>query len=136
MEGVHRFLARVWRLGTERLAQPGVAPTPAQAAVMNRTVGRVTEDTEAMRFNTAIAAMMEAVNAAYKWDACPRPLFETLVLLLAPYAPHIAEELWQVGICVFAVGVPWGWVTRWLGAQDMRAVASGTWCGSGRSAVS
>ncbi|KAL6766680.1 TSL1 [Auxenochlorella protothecoides x Auxenochlorella symbiontica] len=95
VEGVHRFLARVWRLGTERLAQPGVASTPAQAAVMNRTVGRVTEDTEAMRFNTAIAAMMEAVNAAYKWDACPRPLFETLVLLLAPYAPHIAEELWQ-----------------------------------------
>ncbi|RMZ54707.1 hypothetical protein APUTEX25_003085 [Auxenochlorella protothecoides] len=95
VEGVHRFLARVWRLGTERLAQPGVAPTPAQAAVMNRTVGRITEDTEAMRFNTAIAAMMEAVNAAYKWDACPRPLFETLVLLLAPYAPHIAEELWQ-----------------------------------------
>lgn len=115
MEGVHRFLARVWRLGTERLAAAGVEPTPAQAATMNRAVGRVTEDTEAMRFNTAIAAMMEAVNAAYKWEACPRLLFEQLVLMLAPYAPHVAEELWQVraraGVGCWSLGVgqpaPW-----------------------------
>jgi leucyl-tRNA synthetase len=48
-----------------------------------------------MRFNTAISAMMEFVNAATKWDTCPRALLEPFTLLLAPYAPHIAEELWS-----------------------------------------
>jgi leucyl-tRNA synthetase len=52
-------------------------------------------DTEEMRFNTAISAMMEFVNAATKWDTCPRALLEPFTLLLAPYAPHIAEELWS-----------------------------------------
>ena len=49
-----------------------------------------------MRFNTGISALMEFVNAAYKWDAAPKSVLRTFVLLLAPYAPHIAEELWQV----------------------------------------
>ncbi|KIY92164.1 leucyl-tRNA synthetase [Monoraphidium neglectum] len=48
-----------------------------------------------MRFNTAIAAMMEFVNGVYKWDTRPRAALEPFVLLLSPYAPHIAEELWQ-----------------------------------------
>jgi leucyl-tRNA synthetase len=52
-------------------------------------------DTEEMRFNTAIAAMMEFVNAATKWDSCPRAVLEPFALLLAPYPPHIAEELWS-----------------------------------------
>ena len=49
-----------------------------------------------MRFNTGISALMEFVNAAYKWDAAPRSALRPFVLLLAPYAPHLAEELWQV----------------------------------------
>ena len=48
-----------------------------------------------MRFNTAISALMELTNAAYKWPQMPRAAAETLVLLLAPLAPHLAEELWQ-----------------------------------------
>ena len=48
-----------------------------------------------MRFNTAISAMMEFVNAATKWDNCPRSVLEPFALLLAPYAPHVAEELWS-----------------------------------------
>ena len=48
-----------------------------------------------MRFNTAIAAMMEFVNTATKWESCPRTVLEPFALLLAPYAPHIAEELWH-----------------------------------------
>ena len=52
-------------------------------------------DTEEMRFNTAISAMMEFVNAATKWDTCPRSVLEPFTLLLAPYAPHVAEELWS-----------------------------------------
>ena len=47
-----------------------------------------------MRFNTAISAMMEFVNAANKWDNRPRAALEPFALLLAPYAPHVAEELW------------------------------------------
>lgn len=49
-----------------------------------------------MRFNTGIAAMMEFVNGAYKWEQRPRRALEQFVLLLAPYAPHLAEEMWQV----------------------------------------
>jgi len=57
---------------------------------------QVTEETSSMRFNTGIAAMMEFVNGAYKWEQRPRQALEQFVLLLAPYAPHLAEEMWQV----------------------------------------
>ncbi len=58
----------------------------------------MTEETEALRFNTGIAAMMEFVNGALKWPgAPPRAVLEPFLLLLAPYAPHLAEEMWQVG---------------------------------------
>ncbi|CAI6001125.1 unnamed protein product [Closterium sp. NIES-65] len=56
---------------------------------------QVTEEVEAMRFNTAIAAMMEFTNAAYKWPSVPKDAARPLVLLLSPFAPHVAEELWQ-----------------------------------------
>ena len=57
---------------------------------------QVTEETEAMRFNTGISAMMEFVNGATKWPNRPRAALEPFALLLSPYAPHLAEELWQV----------------------------------------
>ena len=60
-------------------------------------MGQVTEETEGLRFNTAIAAMMEFVNGANKWPSPAREVLEGFTLLLAPYAPHLAEELWQVG---------------------------------------
>ena len=63
---------------------------------------QVTEETEALRFNTGIAAMMEFVNGANKWSNTPRGAVEPFVLLLAPYAPHLAEELWQVYSFSFA----------------------------------
>ena len=58
--------------------------------------GQVTEETEGLRFNTGIAAMMEFVNGAYKWEQRPKVALEQFTLLLAPYAPHLAEEMWQV----------------------------------------
>ena len=69
---------------------------------------QVTEDTEEMRFNTAISGMMEFVNGAQKWDGLPpRATVEPFVLLLSPYAPHLAEELWQVPDIVILQPAQW-----------------------------
>jgi leucyl-tRNA synthetase len=103
VEGTHRFLNRVWRLiaGSEpdeashSPALTDSAPTREQQRLVHQTIAKVTEDIEAMRFNTAISALMELTNAAYKWPQMPRAAAEALVLLLAPLAPHLAEELWQ-----------------------------------------
>jgi leucyl-tRNA synthetase len=103
VEGTHRFLNRAWRLvagSDEDAGSPGpavddAAPTREQARVLHQTIAKVTDDIEAMRFNTAISALMEFTNAATKWPNMPRATAEAFVLLLAPLAPHIAEELWQ-----------------------------------------
>ena len=103
VEGTHRFLNRVWRLVAGNEADDGghapaladVEPTREQQRLIHQTIAKVTEDIEAMRFNTAISSLMELTNAAYKWPQMPRAAAETLVLLLAPLAPHLAEELWQ-----------------------------------------
>src|SRR5262249_51581244 len=58
-------------------------------------IQKVTEDLDGMRFNTAIAAMMELTNHLTKLDMKPRSVLESFVLLLSPFAPHLAEELWQ-----------------------------------------
>ncbi|HIG75401.1 MAG TPA: leucine--tRNA ligase [Bacteroidetes bacterium] len=99
VEGVHRFLSRAWRLLTDDA--DGLAdrvtdaePTQDQLRTLHATIQKVTDDVEGLRFNTAIAAMMEFVNAAYKWETVPASAAESFVLLLAPFAPHLAEELW------------------------------------------
>jgi leucyl-tRNA synthetase len=103
VEGVHRFLARVWRLIVDETAEqlvlhPAVQDVPADRQtlrLLHRTIRKVTEDTEALRFNTAIAAMMEFANYLSKLTVRPRQVLEPFVLLLSPYAPHLAEELWR-----------------------------------------
>ncbi|OUN01671.1 MAG: leucine--tRNA ligase, partial [Paenibacillaceae bacterium ZCTH02-B3] len=100
VEGMHRFLARVWRLyiGEDGRLNPKIADAEASDSfrrVWHRTIKKVTEDIEAMRFNTAISQMMIFVNEAYKADVLPRRAMENFVQLLSPFAPHIAEELWQ-----------------------------------------
>ncbi len=60
-----------------------------------------------MRFNTGISALMEFVNAAYKWDTVPKSVLHPFVLLLAPYAPHLAEELWQVSLTAYYSKTPY-----------------------------
>ncbi|EIE26840.1 putative leucyl tRNA synthetase [Coccomyxa subellipsoidea C-169] len=95
VEGVHRFLARSYRLVTGSNVAD-VEPTKDQLRLLHATIKRVTEETEELRFNTGISALMEFVNSAFKWEEVPRSVLEPFVLLLAPYAPHIAEELWQV----------------------------------------
>ena len=71
-------------------------PTPEQNRVLHRTIQGVTQDIERMFFNTAIAKMMEFTNFFLKEERRPRAAMETLVLLLSPFAPHMAEELWQL----------------------------------------
>ena len=104
IEGVHRFLHRVWHLLVDPRA-PASAGDGAAAGVrrtVHQTLRRVTEDLEGFRFNTALAALMECTNALYRAremgaaaTAEWAPAMRTVVLMLAPFAPHLAEELWQ-----------------------------------------
>jgi leucyl-tRNA synthetase len=102
VDGTHRFLNRAWRMlmdeqgdrVNERLADE--LPSDEQERLTHYTIAKVTEDFEGMRFNTAIAALMEFTNAANKWARIPRKSAEAFVRLLAPLAPHIAEEIWQI----------------------------------------
>jgi leucyl-tRNA synthetase len=112
IEGVHRFLHRVWHLVRDTAAAPAGGPPAAGPALdgaggavrrtIHQTLKRVTEDLEGFRFNTALAAMMEGTNALMRareagavttaeWS----PALRTLVVMLAPFAPHLAEELWE-----------------------------------------
>jgi leucyl-tRNA synthetase len=100
VEGVARFLDRVWRLYVEedgRLspALSGEAPEPGEWRLLHQTIRKVTEDLEGLAFNTAIAQMMVFVNELTPLQRRSRQLLEPFVLLLAPFAPHLAEELWQ-----------------------------------------
>eukprot|EP01025_Chloroclados_australasicus_P036217 TRINITY_DN36856_c0_g1_i7.p2 TRINITY_DN36856_c0_g1~~TRINITY_DN36856_c0_g1_i7.p2 ORF type:complete len:332 (-),score=47.99 TRINITY_DN36856_c0_g1_i7:264-1118(-) len=95
VEGVHRFLSRVYRIFTE-MPITNEEPTKDQLVSLHKTIKKVTIETEELRFNTAIAAMMEFLNVANKWEKQPKSILREFVLLLSPYAPHIAEELWQM----------------------------------------
>src|SRR5213593_3925865 len=94
--GQRRFLEKVWALVHEAAAKGGEGAAEAVKQKMHRTIRKVTADTEALQYNTAIAAMMECVNELREQGAGSRELLEPLVIMLAPYAPHIAEELWEV----------------------------------------
>ena len=122
VEGVYRFLGRVWRLFVDEssetayeqaettmpAAQPdallgliqlnpaiqAVAATPAQLKTLHACIKKVTEDLDALRFNTAISAMMVFVNEAITWETKPVAVLTPFLQLLQPFAPHLAEELW------------------------------------------
>ena len=97
--GMHRFLQRLWRLIVdEQTGQTLTRPGPldeATARLLHRTIVTVREDYAALRFNTAIARIIELTGHAARLDRVPRALAEPLVLMVAPLAPHLAEELWQ-----------------------------------------
>ena len=104
VEGVYRFLGRAWRMIVDAEADAivldprvkDVEPSPQQAKLIARTVAAVTDDLEAMRFNTAISRLMEFVNAFTGQEVRPKSAMETFTLLLSPMAPHLAEELWEI----------------------------------------
>src|SRR5438094_971724 len=93
--GIRRFLDKVWQLAHEaRGPAPSSALPPAVARKLHQTIRKVTTDTEGLDYNTAIAAMMEYVNLVREQGAGTRDAVEPLLVMLAPYAPHFAEELW------------------------------------------
>ena len=98
MDGANRFLKKVWRLFHSKKGAFFVseeAPNEQELRVLHQTIQKVTQDTEKLAFNTAVSAMMIAVNDWIR-DAChKRAILEPFLCVLAPYAPHIAEELWH-----------------------------------------
>jgi len=119
IEGVHRFLHRVWDVVTAKprsfAEQPSDKEIAALRRITHKTIRKVTDDMEAFRFNTMLAALMEFNNyllkvkrtAVVQSDAWPEAV-RTLILLLAPSAPHLAEELWQrIGGAYSVHNQPW-----------------------------
>jgi leucyl-tRNA synthetase len=120
VEGVYRFLGRGWRLFVDEKSETAFeqaettalnknelldlillngeitdqSATPAQLKALHACIKKVTEDLDGMRFNTAISAMMVFINEAMTWQTKPLSVMKTFLQLLAPFAPHIAEELW------------------------------------------
>ncbi len=128
VEGVYRFLGRVWRLFVDEKAETDYeqastvaaggdassdeakrlldlirlsplirdeAPTPAQLKLLHECIRKVTHDLEHLQFNTAISAMMVFINGAMTWENRPSAVLRSFLQLLAPFSPHLAEELWQ-----------------------------------------
>jgi leucyl-tRNA synthetase len=101
VEGVHRFLQKLWRAVVDKeTGELDEAVRPAEAdeetlRLLNQTIKKVGGDIETFNFNTAISAMMIFVNHLGRLSVRPRAVVEKLVLIVAPFAPHIAEELWE-----------------------------------------
>jgi leucyl-tRNA synthetase len=122
VEGVYRFLGRVWRLFVDEKSEtdyelkttvdaaseaawvadirldPRLRDLPATAAqlkALHACIRKVTEDLDGLRFNTAISAMMMFINEAMTWETRPVSVLKIFLQLLAPFAPHLAEELWE-----------------------------------------
>jgi leucyl-tRNA synthetase len=91
--GVSRFLERLYAMGDKPLVD--AEPSGELLKLMHRTIKKVDGDTSTLDFNTAVSAMMVLSTEAAKLDELPRSLWSTLVRLVSPYAPHLAEELWE-----------------------------------------
>lgn len=130
VEGVYRFLGRVWRLFVDEQSETefeqaltasstqtpamldkislhqgikDAAPTPAQLKTLHACIKKVTEDLNAMRFNTAISALMVFINDSLTWEVRPVAALRDFLVLLQPFAPHLAEELWSKLNAAFGV---------------------------------
>jgi leucyl-tRNA synthetase len=91
--GIRRFLERLWAMAYQTSETASV--TAQATSKLHQTIRKVSSDTESLQYNTAIAAMMEYVNVLKEQDAARKDQLTPLIVMLAPYAPHIAEELWE-----------------------------------------
>ncbi|MFI5193023.1 MAG: leucine--tRNA ligase [Chitinophagales bacterium] len=99
IEGVHRFLRKLWRLFYDEAkgkVWTTAAATDAELKVLHKTIKKMDEDTERFSFNTAVSAMMIAVNELTDLKCHQKDVLEKILIVLTPYAPHICEELWSL----------------------------------------
>ena len=97
IDGVHRFIRKVWRLFYDRdgFIVTDQKADPAELKVLHKLIGKVRSDIESFSFNTAVSAFMIAVNELTDLKCSKREILEQLIILLSPFTPHIAEELWE-----------------------------------------
>ncbi|HNP54744.1 MAG TPA: class I tRNA ligase family protein, partial [Ferruginibacter sp.] len=98
IEGVHRFLRKLWRLFYDEIKGAvwnNEAPTAAELKVLHKTIKKIDGDTEQFSFNTAVSAFMVCVNELGELKCNKKAILENLLIILTPYAPHISEALWQ-----------------------------------------
>ncbi|MDD3568875.1 MAG: leucine--tRNA ligase, partial [Bacteroidales bacterium] len=99
IDGVHKFLRRLWRLfhdGNNEVCISNEPATKDELKVIHKTIKKITDDIEKFSFNTGVSAFMICVNELTDLKCSKREVLEPLTVLIAPYAPHIAEELWRV----------------------------------------
>jgi leucyl-tRNA synthetase len=99
IEGVHRFLKKLWRLFFDEVkgsVATDETPTNEELKILHKTIKKIEEDTERFSYNTAVSAFMVCVNELMDLKCHKREILEPLLILLTPYAPHIAEELWHL----------------------------------------
>ena len=128
--GVVRFMDRVWRLITARARHCAVSKPSAEARrAMHSAIRRVTEDIEALKYNTAIAALMEYTRTLEGAPTTTRAEVQTLLQLLSPFAPFVTEELWErIGGAGSIHAQPWPeFDPAGAGSGDCRDSGSGGW---------
>ena len=96
IDGVSRFLRKLWTMMEQSLSAPDKAPTEAELRTIHKLIRKVTDDIEAFSFNTSVAAFMIALNELQKQKSANRQVLELFARVLAPFAPHIAEEYWHL----------------------------------------
>jgi leucyl-tRNA synthetase len=99
IEGVHRFLKKLWRMHFNADGNVAISDEPATDAelkILNKTVKKISEDIEKFSFNTSVSAFMICVNELTDLKCNKREVLEKLAVLISPFAPHIAEELWSL----------------------------------------
>ncbi len=99
-EGMYKFLQKIWRVFNEKKlvevdCSKEACPVPEMRILLHKTIKKVTEDIEDLKFNTAISQMMIFMNGLGKIDILPRPMATKFCTLLSPFAPHLAEEIWR-----------------------------------------
>ncbi|HON19464.1 MAG TPA: class I tRNA ligase family protein, partial [Salinivirgaceae bacterium] len=109
IDGVHRFLKKLWRLFyNPEFIVTDQEPTDTELRVLHKTIKKITDDIDRFSFNTSVSAFMICVNELTELKCSKRQILEPLIIILNPFAPHITEELWRsLGHSDFIIDQPW-----------------------------